>query len=595
MFKTPHKTPQIIQKTTSEAVYQQAKNYGLSDLQARLVANRTDQTEQLDEIIFPKLKHIQHPSALKNIEQATEIIAKAIQADGLIVLATDYDTDGVTSAWVAATALCDYFNVPRERVVHIIGDRKNGYGITEEVVDRILALQDTGQHIELVISADQGSSDEARIARLKEHGITVCVTDHHQIPVEGIPASASCTVNPQQDGCEYDKTIAGCFVIFLVMSQVRQTLIQQGLLDVGTPSLKYLAHNVALGTVADSVSLKSPNNRAIVLAGLQIINQFQSPAWQAMRALNDNNGQDFDAEFLGFQVATRINAASRVSDVTTAYKFLSAQTFDEACQHLQQLDEDNLNRRAQQDEMLKQAQHYAASIYTDDTYSLALKLTGNAGIQGIIASRIGEQFGVPTVAMTDLEDGYLAGSARGIVDHVDLREAFQWMSEQKTDLFTSMGGHKGAAGCMIPIEFYPEFAELFEQAIRNQLGDEAPTPIIESDGEIDDSWLTPGLIDEISALEPFGRDWAKPVFSGRFTIQQLKEVGQQRTHLSCKLQTPSGKLIQAIYFNAKQHAEQKLPFHIGQQVECAYQPSLNNFAGRSSLQLRIKTMTPAST
>lgn len=586
--KNQQKTAKVILKQANDKVYQAAKAFGLSDLQARLVANRTHTVEQLDEVLFPKLKHIQHPSSLKNIQQATEIIIKAIKGDGLIVLATDYDTDGVTSAWVATAALCDYFNVPRERIAHVIGNRKNGYGITEEVVERILALD---KSIELVISADQGSSDEARIATLKQHGIKVCVTDHHQIPVEGPPASAECTVNPQQDGCEYDKTVAGCFVIFLVMSQVRQAMIQQGLLPAETPSLKYLAHNVALGTVADSVSLKSPNNRSIVKAGLQIINQFKSPAWQAMRALQDNNGNPFDAEYLGFQVATRINAASRVSDVTTAFKFLSAAHYEEASLYLQQLDDDNLNRRAQQQSMLEQAQNLANQRYDNNTYSLALKLQGNAGIQGIIASRIGEQFGVPTVAMTDLEDGFLAGSARGIVDDIDLRLAFQWMSEQKADLFVSMGGHKGAAGCMIPIDYYFEFADLFEEAIRQQLGDEPPIPTVYSDGKLDDWQLNADLINEIAALEPYGRDWPAPVFSGNFTIAQMRYVGQQKVHLSCKLSTSSGKYLQAIFFNAKQREGDYLPYETGQKVLCAYQPSLNNFAGRQSLQLRLKTLT----
>jgi len=581
------KHPKIVQRTPSEPVYSLAKTLGLTDFQAKLVANRTDQTDQLDEIVFPKLKHIQHPSALKNIDLAAEIIVKAIQSDGLIVLATDYDTDGVTSAWVATTALCDYFGLPKSRIKHVIGDRKTGYGITEEVVNRILAIEEP---IALVISADQGSSDEPRIAMLKSHGIDVCVTDHHQIPKDGVPKSAVCTVNPQQKGCDYDKTVAGCFVIFLVMTQVRQRLIAQNLLDKDSTSLKYLALNVALGTVADSVSLKSPNNRAIVHAGLQLINLFQSPAWQALKELNDNQGLPFDAEFLGFQVATRINAASRVSDVTTAFNFLTAPHVSDASRYLQQLDADNQNRRAQQEVMLKQAQQQAKDSYHDKRYSMTLKLTGNAGIQGIIASRIGELYGVPTVAMTDLEDGTLAGSARGVVPDIDLREAFQWMADQKEDLFISMGGHKGAAGCMIHIQDYPEFSALFEKAVHMQLGDTVPVPIIETDGTLEDWQLTPALIDEINALEPFGREWPKPMFYGVFSIIQIREVGQTKTHYSCKLKTQSGSVFQAIYFNAKQSAEEPTAFHIGDMVQCTYQPSLNHFAGRTTLQLRIQSM-----
>lgn len=581
------KTPKIVQRPFSSEVYSACKELGLSDIQARLVAQRTDSNEQLSETVFPKLKHIQHPNALKNSQQAAQLIADAIQSEGVIVLATDYDTDGVTSAWVAVTALVEFFKVPLERVVHVIGDRKTGYGITDEVCERILAIEEP---IALVISADQGSSDEPRIQRLRQAGIDVCVTDHHQMPVEGVPPSAVCTVNPQQEGCEYDKTIAGCFVIFLVMTQVRQVLVQRGYLTPDSPTLKALSMNVALGTIADSVSLKSPNNRAIVSAGLQFINQFDQPTWLAMQQLNDNQGAPFNAEYLAFQVATRINAASRVSDVTTAYHFLTAQTVDEAKHYLDQLDADNQDRRSQQQVMLENAQQKASGLYHNQKYSLAVALQGNAGIQGIIATRIGERFGLPTVILTDLEDGYLAGSGRAIVTDVDLRDAFQWMSEQDGDLFRSMGGHKGAAGCMIPIEKYPVFAELFEQAVQNQLGDTPPVPLLETDGQLDDHELVPELIEHLALLEPYGREWPQPSFSGEFEIVQLKEVGHTKTHLSCRLRTPTGKTLQAIYFNAKQHEEEILPYRPRDRVTCVYQPSLNHFGGRTQLQLRLQWM-----
>jgi single-stranded-DNA-specific exonuclease len=596
------KKPKIVERQADPKIYQAAKSMGLSDLQAKLVANRilsddpliqfeedAQLAEKLEKIIFPKLKHIQHPDALKNSKAAAELIADAIEGEGQIVLATDYDTDGVTSAWVATRALTDFFGVPAQRITHVIGDRKTGYGITDQVVDRILSIEEP---IELVITADQGSSDELRIQRLAEAGIKVCVTDHHQMAVEGAPPSAACTVNPQQDGCGYDKTVAGCYVIFLVMGQVRQELIKRGTLPPSSPSLKPLSLNVALGTVADSVSLKSPNNRAIVKSGLEQINRFDVPAWQAMRQFNDNQNQPFTAEYLGFQVATRINAASRVSNVVTAFEFLNAQNVAQALNHLQQLDEDNNQRKQQQQEMLEQALNMAKQRYTADRYSLAIPMTGNAGIQGIIASRIGEQYGVPTVAMTDLEDGYLAGSGRGIVPSVDLREAFQWMNEQHEGLFKSMGGHKGAAGCMIPIEKFDVFEALFEQAIRRQLGDEAPVPIIETDGALPDQWLTPKLIEELALLEPYGREWPQPIFSGRFVVENVKEVGQTQTHLSMRLLTESGNRLSAIYFNAKPSADHPTPIVSGETIFCAYQPALNTYYGRTSLQLRIQTAEP---
>ena len=589
------KKTQIIERPYAESDYLNALKLGVTDLQARLIARRVyDPTaeplsiEQLDAIVFPKLKHIQHPNELKNSQQAAQIIADAVQGTGKIVLATDYDTDGVTSAWVATTALIQYFGVPQERIVHMIGERKNGYGITDAMCDAILAIPDP---VDIVISADQGSSDEPRIQRLAQAGIPVCVTDHHQMTVEGAPPSATCTVNPQQAECQYDKTVAGCFVIFLVMGQVRNELIQRGVLPETTPTLKDLALNVALGTIADSVSLKSHNNRAIVAFGLSQINQFQNPAWQAMRLMNNNNEAPFNAEYLGFQVATRINAASRVSDVTTAFRFLNAPSVEEAQAYLAQLDADNQDRREQQQSMLEQAQNLAKALYHPQKYSLAIKMQGNAGIQGIIASRIGEQYGVPTLAMTELEDGTLAGSGRAIVPSVDLRLAFQWMSEQHEGLFISMGGHKGAAGCMIHLKDYERFAELLEIAIKNQLGDESPIPTLETDGELADHELTTTLMDEINLLEPFGREWPQPTFSGHFRVIDIREVGQTKTHLSMKLKTPNGLILSAIFFNAKTSEQEETPFSLGQQIQCAYQPSLNHYFGKTSLQLKIQAAT----
>lgn len=588
-----NKEPLIIQRKVSQKIIQLTLQLNLSELQAKIVAGRLSdddlpKTNQLDFVkktIFAKLSDLQHPDQLSNSIQAAQIIADAIESNKIIVLATDYDTDGVTSAWVATKALTEYFNVPKQKVIQIIGERKNGYGITDQVVERILAIPEP---VGLVISADQGSSDELRIKKLKEHNINVCITDHHQIPIEGVPASAICTVNPQQNNCNYDKNIAGCFVIFLVMSQVRAELIKRKCIPENSPSLKELTTNVALGTIADSVSLKSINNRAIIKSGLNIINKFNHASWQALHALNNNNEQPIDAQYLAFQVATRINAASRVSDVTTAFNFLNSNDFNDSQGFLDQLDLDNINRRKQQESMLEQAKNHAKEIFNNHKYSMTIKMDGNAGIQGIIASRIGEQYGLPTIAMTDLKNSFFAGSGRAIVSSIDLREAFQQMSEQNSELFKSMGGHKGAVGCMIPAKFFNDFSELFEQAIKLQLGDSSPLLTVETDGELEPWQLEPTLIYELNQLEPYGREWEKPLFSGDFFIESIKVVGKEKNHLSMKLSlTNTKKSINAIYFNSVQNKQ--TTFSIGDEIQCAYQPSLNTYFGKTTLQLKIQT------
>lgn len=593
----------IIRKTSNEAVKQAAKNLGYSDLQARIISQRTDSIDDLVQVLQPKLQHIQHPKMLKNSAEAAKLIADAISSDGLIVLSTDYDVDGVTSLWVAYQALVNHFGVDPQRVKPIISERKDGYGINDAACEQILQLNQT-QPVALVISSDQGTSDEPRIAKLAAAGIDVCVTDHHKIPAEGAPKSAACLVNPQQDGCEYDKNIAGCFVVFLVMSQVRQELLRRGVLPADAPSLKDLTINLALGTVADSVSLLSPNNRAVVAAGLGLINQFDNPAWQAFRSLNNNQNEPFNAEFLGFQVATRINAASRVGDVKVAFDFLNAAQPDLARQFLNVLEINNEERKNQQQAMLEQALALAESKNPASRYSLALKIDGNPGIQGIIATRVGEQFGLPCVALTQIDEQSLAGSGRAIVNGLDLSQAFAWINQQQPDLFVSHGGHKGAAGCQIKIEYLAEFEELLETAVKLQLGEQAPTPTIESDGEIDIYQLTPDLISQLAQLEPYGREWPKPVFDGRFQVQDLRIIGKTKNHLSLKLwHQQGGKPLNAVFFNALNLSQQQvenpdlvnledvfyqLGVQVGDWVEAVYQPSLNTFQGRSSVQLRIQ-------
>ncbi|UQB41300.1 DHH family phosphoesterase [Thiomicrospira microaerophila] len=580
------KPPRIVQRSFNSNVYESALSLGLTPLQAKLVAQRLDSNERLNETLFPQLKYLQHPNQLKNAQQAAELIADAIQSQGVIVLATDYDTDGVTSAWVAHRALLDYFKVEKSRLIHLIGERKNGYGITDEMCDQILALE---QPVNLVISADQGSSDEPRIARLAQAGIRVCVTDHHNIPEDGPPVSASCTVNPQQSDCEYDKTIAGCFVIFLVMTQVRQVLIQRGILPADSPSLKALTRHVALGTIADSVSLKSPNNRAIVLAGLQQINQFDQPTWQAFRQFNDNNNLPYNAEFLAFHVASRINAASRVNDVTSAFHFLNADNLEEAKHHLAQLEADNLERRQQQEAMMQQAFDKAAELYHPERFSLAIALEGNAGIQGIIASRIGEKYGLPTVAMTDLNDGTLAGSGRGVVPEIDLIQAFNQIESQQPGIFIAKGGHKGAAGCQIKREDYLAFAELLEQAVKQQLGDAIPSPVIETDGQLDAALLGLDLISQLEQLEPYGREWPQPQFEGRFKIIDLKVIGKTQTHLSLTLIPENANFtVKAVYFGALSQPDSPLPFLHEDWIYCVFQPKINRYMNKDSLQLMLQ-------
>jgi single-stranded-DNA-specific exonuclease len=588
----------IQQRAFDQAIYEQALAEGFSRLTARLLAQRLNQQDlaqsqqpSLSFWVKPQLKHLQHPADLKNIDQAAQLIARAIQSDGLIVLATDYDTDGVTSAWIGYHSLTQYLGVDPNRVVCIISERADGYGLTQELCERIVALE---QPIDLVISADQGSSDEPQIAYLAERGIAVCVTDHHQIPVAGPPASAASIVNPQLDGCGYDKQICGCFVLFLVMSHVRQTLISQGLLAPDSSNLRPLLHQVALGTIADSVSLKSVNNRAVVKAGLLQMNQFIHPIWQAVQQAHPQKPNQLTAEFIAFQIASRINAASRVNDVQNAFRFINASNLAEALDAFAQLDRDNAMRQQQQTAMMVAAIEQAQAQLADNPFCIVIALEGNPGIQGIIAARIGERYGLPCIALTQLNDQEYAGSGRAIVEDVDLITVFNAIDEQHPNLFISKGGHKAAVGCQIPLTALTLFRQKMNQLIAEQLHFQRPRLTLPSDGELTPEQLNLTTLADIDALEPYGRDWPSPRFNGHFNLVGWRCVGKDAQHLSLKLQTQAqGETLNAIFFNpADRIIEQIMSLNEGKTptIECLYQLQCNNFMGRSQLQLRLDYM-----
>ncbi len=559
---------------------------GLTPLQARIAASRLTPDDPLDQILFPRLKHLQPLAQLHHADCAGRLIADACTRHAHIAVATDYDADGITAAWVIREALVRHFGHPADRLSVFLNQRANGYGLNDTLVDEILARHQ--QHpIELVITADQGGCDEPRIARLKAAGIRVVVTDHHQLSESGPPPSADCVVNPQKAECEYDPAVAGCMVAFLVMNQVRRALINRGVLSKEAPTLKDLLPKVALGTIADSVSLKSPNNRAVVQAGLKAINQLSHPVWQAVQRFSRTRSW-MDAEFVAFEVATRINAASRVNDVNLALRFLSARTVDEALAHLKALDKDNQYRKQQQQDLLRQAHAQAQQQVKDGHHTLCVVLQGTPGIQGIIAQRIGEHYGRPTVAFTDLEDGTLAGSGRGIAPQLDLNEAFHAMQAASPDLFISLGGHAGAAGCMIPKPQAEAFHTLLEEAVRAQLGDAPPHPVLLTDGVLAPHQLHPGLIQELNALAPFGQGWPAPLFDNVFEVLSCKTVGADQSHLSLMLRLPEqGRALSAIYFNGQTSGE-PLRFMPGQSIRAVYRPTLSTFAGRQQFQLRIQ-------
>lgn len=566
--------PKIIARTPDQAKLAAAKARGLHPLLARILAARPKPTSlDIQQMLEPKLNCLDHPLQMQDMSLASKRLAAAVRDGEVIGLETDHDCDGQTSHAVLYHNLVEKFKHPADKIRSYIGNRlTEGYGLSASVAERI--LQDKPRPT-LVITADNGSSDEERIRMLKQEGIDVIVTDHHQLPLDGPPASAFACLNPTRKDCAYpDPYIAGCMVAWLLMVATRIELeVQDKLFD----SLDY----VAVGTVADCVSMaRSANNRAVVAAGLKLINMQQKPCWQAVNQLLDGPAT---VEDLGFRIAPLLNSDGRLATAFGSVSFLLAADQASAQQWILHLQQQNTERRAIQQQITEQGLKVAAQQVSTGKRSLCIYLAdGHPGVHGICASKIKDRFGRPTVFLAPKQgqDGIITGSIRGI-DKFDVGAAIELMHQHK-DLLINGGGHVGAGGVTLLLDNLARFSEQFEAIAVQQLQPEDLGPVIWTDGVLDEQNISLDIIETLEQLEPYGREFESPVFELIATLQELRPIGDG-SHARVGLQLPN-KLLRGVWFNYQPTAS------VGQQVHCAFSLRRNNFGGTARCEVQVAWM-----
>ena len=576
----------ILERVLDTDVLEKCTMEGFSPLISRVIAGRvtaeTVNGQNIMDVIQPSLKMMAHPSKLKDMATATNAIVDAIRSKKSIGILTDYDVDGITAHAIIYKSLTEFLYCSPERVYSIMGNRfEHGYGVNDALVDKILAAT---IRPDLIITADCGSSDEPRIKRLVDAGIEVVVTDHHLVPPEGGPVSAVACVNPSQPGCDYpDKNIAGCCVAFLVMASVK------GHINPKAPMSDLLDY-VALGTVADAVSLFSTTNRAIVNKGLQQMNTMRRPCWQAFNEMV-KQGKPVNVGDLGFQLGPRINARSRMADPYTALYYLLGQDLEESMKHLKVLNSDNEDRKAVEKEMLviardgaKQCSDNLATICYDDSF--------HPGVQGIVASRIMEYTGKPAImlAPNPKDPNLMAGSCR-TVPGIHIRDALQFVADNHDGILVSFGGHAMAAGAKINKDRFEDFKVAMDKAIAEQVG-ETPDlkPSIISDGGLTLPEISIESYWDLQILNPFGREFEAPIFSQEFVASDIRMVGRKgAVHMQVKL-SMGNKWAKGIWFNAIKNEDDKLPISEGDKVLVLFELDKNEWNDNIYLQFIIRDL-----
>lgn len=593
-------TPSVQPRAIDRQVELEAIALGLDPVLARIIAGRiTSGDGQLRKLLAPTLGQLDDPRSLSNIDKAAERLARAVTDGERIGLATDHDADGVTSCAVFKEALTRIFGVKEENISLFISHRlREGYGLNNAVAERILTAKNRPS---LIITADKGSSDEPRIAVLAAEGIDVIVSDHHEFPVDESgkpipPKSAYAVVSPKHpDGKYPDDKIAGCMVAWLVIAQTHRVLAAAQRVSADQNPLKDLLTYVAIGTVADCVSLgRSHNNRAVVREGLKRIRESKRPTWEVLRAHFGAEGAPVRTDTLAFQICPRLAAAGRMDIAEPGIKFLLAAQQDVAERWYAFLTEEN-DARKQMERKLKDLALDDSDYQAEQgkqTIVVNLGEEGHSGVHGIVASRIVERHGRPTVMISPKkgQPGIVSGSCRS-VPGVHMREALQWVSDQTPALFKAFGGHIGAAGLTIEEKDIAKFAYMFEQAVRVQLKGRELGPVRFSDGVLPPQAFTTEFIDAMHQLEPWGREFELPLFEGDFLVKQAQLIGADKTHVSLVLES-GGTEIRAVWFNASEEGTGELPVVEGERLKALYSLSDNYWKNRRSLQLMIESGIP---
>ncbi len=505
-----------------------ADRLGVDPVLVRIMVNRGLQTpEEMEEYLRGGRESLHDPHLLKDVDTAARILGEKIRAKAPIRVIGDYDVDGIMSTYILDRALRRL----GASVDTVIPDRvADGYGLNEHLVTQ---AADAG--IDTILTCDNGIAAVSQIALAKERGMTVIVTDHHEVPEALPPADA--IVNPKQRDCPYPyKGLCGAAVAWKLV----QVLYEQA----GVPADEADAwiEYVGFATVADVMDLAG-ENRTLVRLALAMLRETQN---LGMRALIREKGvapERISAYHIGYVLGPCLNASGRLETAQRSLALLLSETEEEAARQARELVELNEERKRMTEDAVEEAQALVErEEYDRDRVMLVFLPNCHESLAGLVAGRLRETYYRPVFVVTRGEDG-CKGSGRSI-------EAYSMYEEmcRCADLFTQFGGHPMAAGFSLPEEHIdPLRTRLNEQTT---LTEEDLIPKVTIDVPMPIGYITMDLIRQLEMLEPCGKGNRKPIFADRrpLEIVQCRVVGERRSVVRMRLADPDGRQVDAVYF-----------------------------------------------
>ena len=554
-----------------------AEKYQISPIIARLMRNRdVIGDEAIDFYLNGTVEDLYDGLLMKDMDRAVDILKEKIEEGKKIRVIGDYDIDGVNATYILQQGLAGL----GADVDTDIPDRiKDGYGLNQMLIDR--ALEDD---VDTIITCDNGNAAMSEIAYGKENGMTIVVTDHHEVPYleengekKYLLPPADAVVDPHRADCEYPfKGLCGAAVAYKLVEVLYRVF---GKSEQEVEHLQEsLMENVAIATIGDVMDLVG-ENRVFVKKGLELLKTTKNEGLHALMQCTGVDTANLNTYHIGFVIGPCINAGGRLDTAKRALELLNASNRREAVTLAADLKELNDSRKEMTEEGVEEAvRQIESSSWKDDQVLVVYLPECHESIAGIIAGRIKERYYRPTFVLTKGETG-VKGSGRSI-------EAYDMFAEMSRcrELFTKFGGHKLAAG----LSLEEEKVEVFRKRI-NELADLTEEDLqmkVSIDMRLPFPYINEELIHELKILEPFGKGNGKPLFAeSKLRVIQPRIFGKNRNVLKCRLEDQQGNQMEAVYFGEVEDCLRQMEKK--QIMSFTYYPSINEYMGRRTIQLTI--------
>lgn len=567
-------------------IYNKKQNYinnlklgNISKLDALILGNRDIiDPKKVDMFINPSLDKLHDPFLLNDMDKAVDLIINTMKNGGEIRIFGDYDQDGIASVMTLMDGLLFYYDNITYDIPHRVDE---GYGISSKMSDK--AIEDK---VSLVITCDNGITGFEQIDNLKEAGINVIVTDHHQIHKEEndewldqILPNADAVINPKRLDSTYPfDDLCGAGVSFKLIQGLYNKL------DGDEHYLYSLLEYVAMGTVCDIVSL-TDENRIFVIEGLKRLNETEKIG---LKALLDESGWDKDVDeyTLGFILGPLMNSTGRLKSAKLAIDLLIEEDIDKIYEMASDLVKLNNERKS----LTETAYNKTLELIKDNSYDkddviVVYAPDINESICGIVAGRIKEKFYRPTIILTKAkEDGLAKGSGRSITAYNMFEEISPY-----ADKLESFGGHPMACGLSIKIDEIDKFRKFLNEKSKLTKSDKEQS--ISIDTQIPISKLSLEFAESLDRYKPYGKDNSRPIFANKdVDIAAISMIGKDKSTLKLSL-FQNGNYYNAIKFQAEDdynYLKEKFNGNIlGNKIDIVYYPDVNEFRGNRSLQLKL--------